>query len=160
MMKIEIIIVGKTKRGPLREMEEEYMKRLRGFAEVKIIAVRESSVGDSSNQKARKAAVRKEEVEILGVIPEGGFCVVMDERGKSLTSPELAGLIQKKRDFESGRISFVIGGPFGLGENVRKRADMVLSLSSFTFTHEMARVILLEQIYRAFAILSGKVYHY
>lgn len=87
------------------------------------------------------------------------FVIAMDERGKQLTSPEFAELIRQKRDFGPGKIQFIIGGSHGLDEHVRKRANLVLGFSKMTFTHEMIRVFLKEQIYRAFTILVGKTYH-
>ncbi len=96
---------------------------------------------------------------ILKKINSDYFVIALDERGKQVTSEEFAELIREKRDFGPGKIQFIIGGSHGLDESVRKRANLVLGFSKMTFTHEMVRVFLKEQIYRAFTILIGKAYH-
>ncbi len=108
---------------------------------------------DDERARAREAEM------ILKKINADYFVIAMDERGKQLTSPEFADLIREKRDFGPGKIQFVIGGSHGLDDGVRKRANLVLGFSKMTFTHEMIRVFLKEQIYRAFTILVGKTYH-
>ena len=96
---------------------------------------------------------------ILKKLDRDYFVIALDERGKEMSSPEFAELIREQRDFGPGKIQFIIGGSHGLHDSVRKRANLVLGFSKMTFTHEMMRVFLKEQIYRAFTILIGKTYH-
>lgn len=112
-----------------------------------------ASKNDNESARAEEAKT------ILKKINSDHFVIVLDERGKQLTSPEFAELIREKRDFGPGKIQFIIGGSHGLDEHVRKHANLVLGFSKMTFTHEMVRVFLKEQIYRAFTILVGKAYH-
>ncbi len=110
--------------------------------------------------KSDNESAREDEAEtILKKLDKDQFVIVLDERGKQLSSPEFAELIREQRDFGPGKIQFVIGGSHGLDDSIRKRANLVLGFSRMTFTHEMVRVFLKEQIYRAFTILIGKHYH-
>ncbi len=106
-----------------------------------------------------ESARADESVLILKKLDRDYFVIALDERGKEMTSPEFAELIREKRDFGPGKIQFIIGGSHGLSDSVRKRANLILGFSRMTFTHEMMRVFLKEQIYRAFTILIGKTYH-
>ncbi len=159
-MKITILQIGKTKQSYFKEAEEEYIKRLKPFADLKIITIKESSAPYDQNESTRSVAKQKEALELQKHIPKDTFLIALDEHGKTMTSKEFAGFIQKKKDFEGANITFMIGGPFGLADQILKKAQLKLSFSPMTFTHEMIRTILLEQIYRAFTILSGKKYHY
>jgi len=159
-MHIQIIQVGKTKNNFIREAEQAYLERLEGFAKVETVTIRESHINESANKQLRSKAVEDEGKAILEALPKQSYLIALDERGKSLDSLEFAQLIKKIRDFEGGRITFIIGGPFGLSDHVKSKADLLLSFSSFTFTHEMIRMLLLEQLFRASTILGNKTYHY
>lgn len=158
-MQITILQIGKTKHDFVLQAEAEYLKRLQAWVKVNIITLREIST-DSDSETARQKAKIQEGERLLGSLPEKSFLVVLDETGKQFTSPDFAKLIQKNRDFEGANLTFLIGGPFGLSDAVRKRSNLLLSFSKFTFTHEMIRMLLLEQIYRSFTIISNKTYHY
>ena len=158
-MQITILQIGKTKHDFVLQAEAEYLKRLQTWAKVNVITLKESST-DSDSETARQKAKEQEGERLLESIPEKTFVIVLDETGKQFSSPDFAKLIQKKRDFEGANLTFLIGGPFGLSDAVRKRANLLLAFSKFTFTHEMIRMLLLEQIYRAFTIISNKTYHY
>ncbi len=158
-MQITILQIGKTKHDFVLQAETEYLKRLQTWATVNIVTLKEVSV-DSDSKIARQKAKEQEGERLLGSLPGKTFLIVLDETGKQFTSPDFAKLIQKNRDFEGANLTFLIGGPFGLSEEVRKRSNLLLSFSQFTFTHEMIRMLLLEQIYRAFTIISNKTYHY
>ncbi|WP_456397825.1 23S rRNA (pseudouridine(1915)-N(3))-methyltransferase RlmH [Desulfurobacterium sp.] len=136
---IKVIAVGKIALH-LKEAQEYYINRLKKLTDIKTIEV-------------KKQRTKEDEGKLL-LSKIRGFTVTLDERGKELTSIEFAKLLQRHR-----HISFVIGGADGLSENVKKEADMLLSLSKLTLQHDIARIVLLEQIYRGFQIIKGTPYH-
>ncbi len=166
-MKISLLQVGKTRNKSFAEVEEEYVKRIGPYAGMEVVSIKEASHGAALNAAEIEQVKRKEADEILKKIEgEGsqktkrtGLIIALDERGKQYTSPAFAEFILQNRD-QGKNITFIIGGCYGLHSTILERADMNLSLSKFTFTHEMIRQILLEQLYRAFTIISGKQYHY
>jgi 23S rRNA (pseudouridine1915-N3)-methyltransferase len=159
-MQIQVIQIGKTKHSFIEEGVQEYLKRLWASAEITIDTLKEFSIDDSSNAALRSKAIEQEGQAILNKIKNGSYVIALDEQGKQFNSHEFAQKINQIRDQEGGKITFVIGGPFGLSEAVKQRADLVLSFSKFTFTHEQIRLLLFEQVYRAFTILANKTYHY
>ena len=159
-MKITILQIGKTKQTYFQAAEAEYLKRLQPYANLKIITIKEAISSYDQNESTRGVAKQKEALAIQQQLPKETFLIALDEHGKTMNSPEFARIIGKNRDFEGANITFMIGGPFGLAEQIAKKAHLKLSFSPMTFTHEMIRTILLEQIYRAFTIISGKKYHY
>lgn len=159
-MKITIIQVGKTKQSYFQEAEAEYLKRLHPYANISIVTLKEASAPYDQNESTRSVAKDKEALEIQKHIPKDTFLVALDEHGKTMTSHQFADFLTRKKDFEGANVTFLIGGPFGLAGQILKKAQFKLSFSSMTFTHEMIRTILLEQIYRAFTIMTGKKYHY
>lgn len=159
-MNITIIQVGKTKNKYFQEAENEYIKRLQPTAKLNIITLKEYALPAGSPQAGREIAKDKEAAEILKNLPPKSFIIALDEKGKFLTSIEFADFIKKKRDFEGANITFIIGGPYGLSTKIFEKVDLKLSFSAFTYTHEIIRTLLLEQIYRAFSIIAGKTYHY
>ncbi len=161
-MQIQIIHVGKTKQSFFRDGEQEYLKRLQPFADIEFIQLKEFGI-DSNSPALREKAIQEEGKAILEKIKAGGadpILIVLDEQGKQFSSNDFAQKIGHIKDFEGGKITFIIGGPFGLSNEVLKCANLILSFSKFTFTHEQIRLLLLEQIYRAFTILANKTYHY
>jgi 23S rRNA (pseudouridine1915-N3)-methyltransferase len=159
MLHLTIICLGKLKENYWREAESEYLKRLQPLAKVEIVELKEESFGD----KDQPIVVKEKEAEkIKDALNKAskGYLIVMDETGKTLSSNKLAEKISSLSNQGIGHIIFVIGGPLGLSDELRKKADLVLSLSTLTFTHQMARVFLIEQLYRTFMINSGKKYHY
>lgn len=158
-MQIRLIQVGKTKHQFIQDAEVEYRKRLRTFADLKTLQIKEFGV-DSDSPALRRKAIEEEGKAILALLDPHHFLIVLDERGQQLTSPEFAQKLTHIRDFEGGKLDIVIGGPFGLSEALREKAKLVLSFSKFTFTHEQIRLLLLEQLYRASTILANKTYHY
>lgn len=156
MLKIKIICLGKLKESYWREAEKEYLKRLGPFAKIEIIEIPEISF--QTNDDPEK--IKKQEGEkILRQLKDNEFAITLDERGEQKSSEELA-LFLEEESQQGQTIAFIIGGPLGLSGEVLSRANLQFSLSKLTFTHQMVRVILLEQIYRAGNILMGKVYHY
>ena len=153
-MKIVIMAFGKLRSPELAAAAAEYLKRLRRYAPAEAVELREERGEDP-------AARRKEAARLEGALAAGDWLVLLDERGRGLTSPELAGLIgERARAGGGGRLVFLVGGPFGVDPAVRRRANLTLSLSRMTLPHELARVLLLEQLYRAWTILRGERYHH
>lgn len=151
-MKINIVCVGKIKEKYFTDAVAEYSKRLSRFAELKIIEVNEESKISSISKKC--------EIESENLLAKcSGIIVALDGAGKMLSSPEIASYIKTKTNSGSSEISFVIGGSNGLSEKLKSKADLVLSFGKITFPHQLFRVVLLEQIYRAFTILENLPYH-
>lgn len=159
-MHIQIIQVGKTKSAFVKEAEKEYLKRLEAFGKIEVTTLRESPIPESANKQLRDRSREAEGKAILEALPKSSYVIVLDETGRGFDSVEFANQLKKIRDFEGGRITFVIGGPFGLSDHVKAKGNMMLSFSTFTFTHEIIRFLLLEQLFRAHTILANKTYHY
>jgi 23S rRNA (pseudouridine1915-N3)-methyltransferase len=128
--------------SPFADDDAHYRRLLRRHARVELMELRE-----------------REESSILRRIPERAFTCALDREGKALSSPELAQFLEERR--QSGQdLCFVIGGPFGLDQSVKQQADSLLSLGPITLPHQLARIVLLEQLFRAHKILAGEPYHY
>lgn len=154
-MKIQIIEIGATKDSYMKEGVLSYKKRLAPFSKIEIITLKEVS---PSKTFPIKKCIEAEGQQILKTLSEDSFIIALDEKGKTFGSVEFSDFLKSK--FDVGKsITFIIGGAFGLSDDVKGRADMELSLSKMTFTHQMIRLFLLEQIYRAICIIRGKEYH-
>ncbi len=149
----KIICLGKTKDAYLEEGIEEYCKRIQPFLNIKWQTLPDVSLIKTINKEMVK---KKEGETILKNIMPNDFVIALDEKGKQFTSREFA--VQLTQITPS--VTFVIGGVYGLAQEVLDRADLILSFSLFTFTHQMVRLILMEQLYRACTINKGKSYHY
>lgn len=154
-MKIQIIQVGKTKDKFLQEGVDEMTQRLNQFCGVEIITMKDNYKSGIPREKI----IAEESLRLASMLPKNAFVVILDEKGKEFTSTEFSKVLWKAKD-EGQTIVFVIGGTFGLSENFKKSANLLLALSKMTFTHQMVRIFLLEQIFRGFCILTGKEYHY
>jgi len=155
MSRIKIIVVGQTKLPFLLEGQHFYRDRLRHYTSVEWVEVKPVPV----KKKAGERSVKDQEgSSMLRHINDRDYVIALDQRGKMYDSPGLAKSMEEIF-VEQGRPVFAVGGALGLSEDVLKRAQATLSLSRFTFTHEMARLFLLEQLYRAFTILRGEKYH-
>ncbi len=148
-MNINILTVGKLKEKFLRDAVAEYEKRLSAYAKVSIVEIKEA-VDDS---------VEKEGSDILKKISDRDYVIALHVDSKQQTSPEFSQTLENLGIMGKSDISFIIGGSNGLSEEVLRRSDLKLSFSKMTFTHQMMRVILLEQIYRAFKIMKNEPYH-
>ena len=157
-MKITILCVGKTKEKFFRDALAEYTKRLSGYANINIIEVPDEKAPENLSVGEALIIKEKEGERLLKKI-SGGFVVPLAIEGKELSSEELAELIRKKGVEGTSHITFIIGGSLGLSENVMKKGDFSLSFSKMTFPHQLMRIILCEQIYRAFRIIRGEPYH-
>ncbi len=156
-MSITILVIGKNKDEYITLAENEYVKRLSGFCSLKIETV--STPKYKRNQSVEKIK-ECEGKAILAALPDQCYVITLDEGGKQHTSKDFARQLNRILVSQNKPLYFVIGGPYGLFQEVKDRADELLSLSQLTFTHQMVRIILLEQLYRAFTILKGKKYHY
>jgi 23S rRNA (pseudouridine1915-N3)-methyltransferase len=155
-MKVSIISVGKVRQSFIKQGEAEYVKRLRGSA----LAPTLIEMGlDTPESLGQKEAQERESLELLKRVAAGDFLVVLDERGELIKSTDFAGFFEKRMRESTRSIVFAIGGAFGFSEKVRQRADYVLSLSSLTMPHQFARLVLVEQIYRAHTLIRGVAYH-
>ena len=154
-MIIKIYWLGKTKKDFVSIANSEYLKRISGHTKIKIIELTDIKLTKAINIDIVKA---KEAEIIRKAIKTEEYLIVLDERGDQFTSPEFAKFLDKQAS--KGTISFLIGGTYGLDKTIIDRADLILSFSKMTFTHQMIRIILLEQIYRSITIIKKKKYHY
>jgi len=159
-MKIRIVAVGKLKEKYLREGVAEYEKRLAPFASVELRETREEYMAENPSEAQRQQTLAKEGERLLRLVPEKSFLIVLDVKGKLLSSEVLAKELASLALQGQSDLTFLIGGAFGLSQAVRERADLRISFSPMTFTHQMARLLLYEQIYRAFKINRGEKYHW
>ncbi len=156
MLNVTVIAVGKLKESRWREAQEEYARRLRPFAKIEVIEVAAEPFGGSVTPAQ---AMRTEAERLERRLPKGATVIMLERTGGVLSSEAFAKLVGAEAD--AGReVAFVIGGAAGLDPAFLAAADKKISISAMTFTHEMARIILLEQLYRATTILAGKTYHY
>lgn len=159
-MKITIVAAGKIKEKYLSEGIAEFMKRLRPYAQVQIVEIGEEKMKENPSEAEKEKTLTKEGERLLRQVPEGSHLIVLDVYGKNMSSEELAADIDKLGLEGKSNITFLIGGAFGLSKAVRRAADELLSFSKMTFTHQMVRLLLVEQIYRAFKINRGEKYHW
>ena len=155
-MKINILVVGKFKETYWAQAEQEYLKRLSAWFKVNIIELKEESFTEKDDREKIKA---KEADRILAKIPTNSFVIALDENGTEFESKKFADKLQSWLML-GDELTFVLGGPLGLHETVLQKAKFKLALSQMTFPHQMARVFLLEQLYRAQMINQNRKYHY
>lgn len=158
-MKVTLICVGKLKEKYLSQGVEEYQKRLSRYCTLEIIELVDEKTPDNASEALEDQIKKKEGERILKVIKEDSFCIALAIEGTMLSSEELAGKIDSLGISGTSHISFIIGGSLGLSSDVLKRADYKLSFSKMTFPHQLMRMILLEQIYRSYRIISNQPYH-
>lgn len=156
-MNIKIICVGKLKDKFFSDASKEYEKRLSRFCKCEIIEIPDRKNPDLSSEKLCLDVMAKEGTDILSKI-KSEYVVALCIEGQKMGSERFAEKIESLKN-SSGKITFVIGGSLGLSDEVKARADLMLSFSDMTFPHAVARVLLLEQIYRGFKIISGESYH-
>lgn len=156
-MKIQLLLSGKTRFPFIREGIEEYRRRLVHYTDFQI---RELPDLKNSGSWPEKKVKGEEAITILKSIDSQDFVVLLDERGRQMDSIAFAGLLEKQQYGSFRTMLFVIGGPYGFAEEVYQRADLELSLSKMTFSHQLVRLIFLEQLYRAYTIIRGEAYHH
>jgi len=153
-MKGRLLLVGRSERGFVADGVAHYVQRLERGLKVELVVLTEAGKGEAAYQR------KVESERILAALKPGEKVVILDERGKTLTSPQFAAQLGSWRDQGVRDVVFVIGGAYGMDEEVRERADLVLSLSAMTFPHQLVRVLFAEQLYRAVSILQGSPYHH
>lgn len=159
-MKITLACVGKIKEKYLTAGIEEFTKRLTPFCKLETIAINEERMPEDPSPAEKEQVLAKETERLLTGIPQNSYVIVLDVKGALISSEELAAKFDKLALGGNSHITFVIGGAFGYTDALRKRADETISFSRMTFTHQMIRLLLIEQIYRAFKISRGEKYHW
>lgn len=159
MLNVTVLTVGKLKEEYWREACREYEKRLGAFCRLRLAEVDEFRLPDKPSGAQIQAGLEAEGRRLLEQIPAGALAVAMCIEGRMLSSPQLAETLEQAAVRGRSHVVFVVGGSYGLAEAVKARADLRLSMSPMTFPHQLARVMLLEQIYRAFGIAAGSKYH-
>lgn len=158
MIKVTVIALGKLKESYLREAVGEYTKRLSRYCTLNILETEPVKLGDNPSKSQIDAALEREAEIILKKIPQDSFACALCVEGKELSSEQLAERINSLSAMGKN-ITFIIGSSYGLSERVKKACDLRLSMSQMTFPHQLFRVMLLEQVYRAFKINEGSTYH-
>lgn len=159
MRTITILCVGKLKEPYLSSAAEEYAKRLKSYCRLSVVEVGEYRLPEKPSKAQIEAALAAEGQKLLSKAPAGSVKVALCIEGNTMSSHQLAAIIEKAAVSGRGDMAFFIGGSWGLSDEVKSSADLRLSMSRMTFPHQLARVMLLEQIYRSFQILSGGKYH-
>jgi 23S rRNA (pseudouridine1915-N3)-methyltransferase len=158
-MRIVLAVVGRLKQGPERELSERYRKRAAdagrgaGLGAFDIVEIKESRAGDAGRR------MLEESIAIANIIPDRAVTVMLDERGESMSSASFAGMLQAWRTQDKPAAVFVVGGADGLAPSLRENAAHAMAFGAATWPHQLARIMLLEQLYRAVTILSGHPYH-
>lgn len=158
-MKILILCVGKIKEKFYREALAEYEKRLSRYCKLEIIEVTDEKTPDNASKTLEEQIKKKEAEKILLRLKDDAYVITLEINGEKMDSVSFSQLVQKAAVKGKGNIVFIIGGSLGLHESVSKMADCKVSFSDMTFPHQLMRVILSEQIYRAYRIMNGEPYH-
>jgi 23S rRNA (pseudouridine1915-N3)-methyltransferase len=158
-MRLIVAAIGRLKAGPERELAERFRDRVAkagravGLRDIEIVEIRESKAADVARR------VLEESIALANIVPERAVVVALDETGENLASGSFTGMLRSWRDAGRPAAVFCIGGADGLGEDVRRRADLKLAFGAATWPHQLVRIMLLEQLYRAVTILAGHPYH-
>ncbi|MDE6847349.1 MAG: 23S rRNA (pseudouridine(1915)-N(3))-methyltransferase RlmH [Lachnospiraceae bacterium] len=158
-MKITVITVGKIKESFYREAVAEYVKRLSRYCKLEIIQVDDEKTPDKAGAALEEEIRHREAERIMKYIKEDAYVITLEIQGKMYGSEEFADKLDRLAIQGKSHIQFIIGGSLGLHEEVCKKADHAVSFSKMTYPHQLMRVILLEQIYRAYRIINGEPYH-
>lgn len=158
-MKLSIIAVGKLKEKYLKDGINEYSKRLSRFCELEIIEVEDEQAPPNLSPAQELQVKRKETERLLKKVKDGSRLIVLDVKGERLSSEKFSSRLESFFVSGASHITFVIGGSLGFDSELLSRADLRLSLSDMTLPHQLARLVLLEQIFRAFKIMNGETYH-
>ncbi|MBU3181389.1 23S rRNA (pseudouridine(1915)-N(3))-methyltransferase RlmH [Clostridium psychrophilum] len=158
-MNITVICVGKIKEKYLKSAIDEYTKRLTRYCKLSVVELGDEKTPDNASEKENVLIRKKEGDIILSKIKDNMFVIALELKGKMLSSIELSGFIKDLGIRGESNVAFIIGGSLGLSEAVLERSNYKLCFSKLTFPHQLFRVILLEQVYRSFRIISGEPYH-
>ncbi len=159
MLSVKMICVGRMREKFYIDAFNEYSKRLQPYCKLQLLEPTEQKLGDCPSQKELEKALNREAEDILSAIPSDSYVVALCIEGRELSSEALAELVARVEGSGRPRMCFVIGGSYGLSPKVKARADLKLSMSTMTFPHHLARVMLSEQLYRSFKINEGSRYH-
>ena len=152
---ISIVAVGKIKEKSLSQLIEEYKKRIGAYSKIEIIEVSDEPNDRLSDEKVKEIEGQR----IIKQLKKDSYVILLSLKGKQMESIKFSREIEKISTYNSSHITFVIGGSVGVSEQVEQRADLLLKLSEMTFPHNIARLLILEQIYRAYKILNNETYH-
>ncbi len=155
-MNITLLMIGNTSEAFVHDGYDVFLKRLKHYIKVKEVFI--PDIKDRKHLSAEQIK-EKESVVILEKLTSANYTVLLDERGKEFSSVEFAGFLQKSMNAGTRELFFIIGGAYGVAESVKQKADITVSLSKMTFTHQFIRLIFAEQLYRAMTILKNEPYH-
>jgi 23S rRNA (pseudouridine1915-N3)-methyltransferase len=156
-MKITLLLTGKTESQPIREVMEEYIKRISHYTNFEVIAI--PDIKNSKNLSVERYKQKEAEIQKKHLI-KSDYVILLDENGKEFTSEKFAQFLEHKIQTGIKNLMFVVGGAYGFSEEIRKMAIQTVSLSKLTFPHQLVRLIFLEQLYRAFTIIRNEKYHH
>lgn len=159
-MRFYVVCIGKLKDAYLRDGVAEFVKRMRPYGGITITELNESKIGDKPSDADRKQVVDEEGERLLKAVPKNAYIVLLDVYGKTMSSEDLAKTVAKLEVDGVSDMAFIIGGAFGVSEVLRQSVNYKLSFSPMTFTHQMVRLLLVEQIYRASKINRNEPYHW
>lgn len=159
MIKVNVIAVGKLKERYLRDACDEYIKRLGAFSKVSVVEIGEERCGDNPSDSEIENVKIKEGKRIIAKIPKSSFIIPLCIEGTQYSSEDFSKKLESVQLAGSGEITFIIGGSFGLSDEVKSLGNMKLSFGKLTLPHQLMRVVLLEQVYRAFSISNNSKYH-
>lgn len=158
-MKIKLIVIGKIKEAYLQAGINEYLKRLSIYTKIEIIEINEVKLNDDPSEKEIINTLDKEAILIEKHLNDNDYLIVLDVQGTILNNEQLVAKLSKAQVNGYSTFTFIIGSSHGLADSIKKKADLSLSFSKLTFTHQMIRLLLLEQIYRSFKIMRNEPYH-
>lgn len=159
-MRFYVVCIGKLKDAYLRDGVAEFVKRMRPYGGIAITELNESKIGDKPSDTDRRQVVIEECERLLKAVPKNAYTVLLDVYGKTMSSESLAEKVAKLEVDGISDMAFIIGGAFGVSDELRKSVNYKLSFSPMTFTHQMVRLLLVEQIYRASKINRNEPYHW
>ena len=159
-MRFYVVCIGKLKDAYLRDGVAEFVKRMRPYGGITITELNESKIGDKPSDADRKQVVDEEGERLLKAVPKNAYTVLLDVYAKTMSSEDLAKTVAKLEVDGVSDMAFIIGGAFGVSEVLRQSVNYKLSFSPMTFTHQMVRLLLVEQIYRASKINRNEPYHW
>ena len=158
-MKITLLCIGKLKERYWKEACDEYLLRLQPYAKTEVVELADEPIVDHASMAQEEAVKDKEGKKLISKIPQGAYVVAFDGHGKEYDSPEFSEFLSSAFVRGGSHVYFLIGGSLGLSDEVKKRADAFVRFGAMTFPHNLARVMALEQIYRAFKIAKNEPYH-
>lgn len=159
-MRFYVVCIGKLKDAYLRDGVAEFVKRMRPYGGITITELNESKIGDKPSDADRKQVVAEEGERLLKAVPKSAYTVLLDVYGKTMSSEDLAKTVAKLEVDGVSDMAFIVGGAFGVSDELRRSVNYKLSFSPMTFAHQMVRLLLVEQIYRASKINRNEPYHW